>query len=303
MLFRNDGDHFTDVTREAGVSEPVESFGTYFFDYDNDGNLDLLVAGYFIDTLDDIPAFHLGLPNKAEVPRLYHNNGNGTFKDVTKEVGLNRVILSMGVGFGDLDNDGWLDCYFGTGTPDYEALLPNRMFRNDHGRKFQDVTTSGGFGQLQKGHGISFADFNRDGNQDVFEVLGGAAPGDSYPSVLLENPGHANHWIDLQLVGVKSNRSAIGARIRVSVAGQSFYRTVNSGTSFGDVPFEQHIGLGEARTIEQIEVRWPAGGKQILQGLEVDHVYQLHEGDAHATLHNIRPFSYAHAYGHQHPLP
>ena len=100
ILFRNDGDKFTDVTKEAGVAEPIESFGTYFFDYDNDGYLDLLVAGYYIDTLDDIPAFHLGLPNKAEVPRLYHNNGNGTFTDVTKQVGLNRVILAMGLGFG-----------------------------------------------------------------------------------------------------------------------------------------------------------------------------------------------------------
>jgi len=243
------------------------------------------------------------LPNKAEVPRLYHNNGDGTFKDVTKAVGLDRVILSMGVGFGDLDNDGWLDCYFGTGTPDYEALLPNRMFRNDHGRKFQDVTVSGGFGQLQKGHAISFADFNRDGNQDVFEVLGGAVPGDTYPSVLLANPGHNNHWIGLQLIGVKSNRSAMGARIRVVLDApepRSIYRTVNSGTSFGDTPFEQHIGLGQARAIKQIEIQWPAGSRQILSGLAVDSMYQLREGAAHATLRNIKPFAYQSAASHMH---
>ena len=292
LLFRNDGGKFTDVTALAGVAEPVQSFATWFFDYDNDGWPDILVAGYYIDTLDDIPAFHLGFPNKAEVPRLYHNNGDGTFKDVTKEVGLDRVILSMGAGFGDLDNDGWLDCYFGTGTPDYEALLPNRMFRNNRGLHFQDVTTSGGFGQLQKGHAISFADFNRDGNEDVFEVLGGAVPGDTYPSVLLANPGHDNHWLGLKLTGVKSNRSAIGARVKVLLANRSIYRTVNSGSSFGDTPFEQHIGLGPATTVKQLEVRWPSGLTQTFTGLTADHRYQLREGDPYPNLKDIKPFAY-----------
>ncbi len=300
LLFRNDGDKFTDVTQQAGVGEPVQSFATWFFDYDNDGFPDLFVAGFFIDTLDDIPAFHLGFPNKAEVPRLYHNNGDGTFKDVTNALGLNRAILTMGAGFGDLDNDGWLDVYLGNGTPDYEALLPNRMFRNDRGLKFQDVTTSGGFGQLQKGHGVSFADFNRDGQEDVFEVVGGAAPGDTYPNVLLANPGHINHWIGLKLVGVKSNRSAIGARVRVVLDGRSIYRTVGYGSSFGDNPFEQHIGLGQAAMIEKIEIQWPAGGKQILKGLEVDRLYQLREGDPQATLRDIKPFAYRTAASHHH---
>lgn len=190
-LFRNNGDgKFTDVTDAAGVRQPLHSFATWFFDYDNDGWLDLLVTGYYTETLNDIPAFHLGLPNKAETPRLYHNNGDGTFRDVTKEVALDRVILAMGAGFGDLDNDGWLDCYFGTGAPEFQTLLPNRMFRNAEGHRFQDVTAPGGFGQLQKGHAVSFADFDRDGDEDIFEVVGGAFPGDAYMSVLLENPGN-----------------------------------------------------------------------------------------------------------------
>ncbi len=75
---------------------------------------------------------------------------------MTKAVHLDRAILAMGANFGDLDNDGWLDIYLGTGEPSYEALLPNRMFRNHNGKDFQDVTTSGGFGHLQKGHGIAF---------------------------------------------------------------------------------------------------------------------------------------------------
>ncbi len=292
LLFRNDGDKFTDVTATAGVGQPIESFGAYFFDYDDDGNMDLLVAGYYIDQLDDLPAFHLGLPNKAEVPRLYHNNGNGTFTDVTHQMRLDRVILSMGLGFGDLDNDGYLDCYFGTGTPDFEALLPNRMFRNDHGRVFQDVTTSGGFGQLQKGHGISFADFNRDGNEDVFEVIGGAAPGDTYMSTLLENPGHTNAWIGLKLVGVKSNRSAIGARVRVSSGGESFYRMVNSGSSFGDTPLEQHVGIGASKAPVQVEIKWPSGLVQGVEKLSAGTVYEVVEGNARPRIMPVKAFAY-----------
>ncbi len=301
-LFRNDGDKFTDVTAQAGVGEPKESFGTYFFDYDNDGYPDLLVAGYYIDNLDDIPAFHLGLPNKAETPRLYHNNGNGTFTDVTHKLGLDRVILTMGLGFGDLDNDGFLDCYFGTGTPDYEALLPNRMFRNNHGQGFQDITTSGGFGQLQKGHAISFADFNRDGNQDVFEVVGGAAPGDTYMSTLLENPGHAgNNWIDLKLTGTKSNRSAIGTRIKVQTDAQSFYRTVNTGSSFGDTPLEQHIGLGAATTIRQLEIQWPSGLTQHFSSVATNTRYQLTENEPALAPVPVSAFAYAQVPAHHHP--
>jgi hypothetical protein len=91
----------------------------------------------FTTTTTEALPFHPGLPNQAEKPRLHHNNGNGTFTDVTDRMRLDRVILSMGLGFGDLNNRGFLDCYCGTGTPDYEALLPNRMFRNDHGRVFQ----------------------------------------------------------------------------------------------------------------------------------------------------------------------
>ncbi len=294
VLLRNDGPDaahgwkFTDVTAAAGVGEPIHSFATWFFDYDNDGWPDLLVAGYYTETLADIPAFHLGLPNKAETPRLYRNNRDGTFRDVTKAVGLNRVILAMGAGFGDLDNDGWPDCYFGTGAPEYQTLLPNRMFRNAEGKGFQDVTTSGRFGQLQKGHAISFADFDRDGNQDVFEVLGGAFPGDTYRSTLLHNPGHTNRWLGLKLEGRQSNRSAVGARVRVDVAGpsgrRSIYQTVGYGSSFGDSPLELHVGVGDATAVEKIGIRWPAGETQVIAGIAAGRTYRIQEGSQPVPL-------------------
>ena len=172
LLFRIDGPRdskhprpdrwkFTDVTAKAGVAEPVRSFATWFFDYDNDGWPDLFVAGHWNDTSNDIGAFQLGKPYKAETPRLYHTNHDGTFTDVTKQVHLGRAILAMGASFGDVDNDGWLDIYIGTGASDLDALLPNRMFRNDGGVRFLDVTTSGGFGHLQKGHFVAFGDIEQ----------------------------------------------------------------------------------------------------------------------------------------------
>ncbi len=292
-LFRNDGKtqagkwSFTDVTAIAGVGEPLHSFATWFWDYDNDGWQDLLVAGFYTETLNDLGAFELEQPHKGATPRLYHNNGNGTFSDVTKAMRLDRVILAMGANFGDLDNDGWLDCYFGTGTPEFAALLPNRMFRNAGGKVFQDVTTAGGFGHLQKGHAVSFADLDHDGDEDIFEVVGGAYPGDTYQSVLFQNPGHGNRWLSLELRGTKSNRSAIGARVSVKVktkdGARTLHRVVNAGGSFGDSPFRLHVGLGDTTAIQDVIIHWPASGQtQTLRGLQLDKFYRVSESASQA---------------------
>ena len=285
VLYHNEGGHFSEVSRAAGVQEPYVSFPTWFWDYDNDGWQDILVAGFDMANLDDMAAIYLDLPFGAEHPRLYHNRGDGTFVDVATEMGLDRVILPMGANFGDLDNDGWLDAYFGTGMPDLRALLPNRMLRNAGGQRFQDVTTAGGFGSLQKGHGISFADFDHDGDQDIYQVLGAAFEGDVYRNALLENPGHGHHWLTLFVEGTRSNRDGIGARITVRVvmasgAVRDIYATVGSGGSFGSSPLRQELGLGDARAIEFVEVTWPgASVKQRFAGLEMDRAYRLVEGE------------------------
>jgi hypothetical protein len=305
-LFRNDGPmdpknprpdrwKFTDVTAQAGVAEPIHSFATWFFDYDNDGWPDLFVAGFWTDTLNDIAAFQLGLPYKAEVPRLYHNNHDGTFTDVTKAMKLDRAIMVMGANFGDLDNDGWLDLYLGTGDVPYASLLPNRMFRNNDGKAFQDVTTSGDFGHLQKGHAVAFGDIDNDGDEDVFEEMGGAAAGDNYPSVLYENPGHGNHWITLELEGVKTNRAAFGARVNVTVKTltglRHIYRTVGYGSSFGGNPLRQHIGVGKVDRVAEIEVAWPTSKLvQKFRDLPVDRVYRLREGASALTQVTYKSF-------------
>jgi hypothetical protein len=306
-LFRNDGAassqrpgaadwKFTDVTEQAGVAQPLHSFATWFWDYDNDGWQDILVTGYFTESLNDIGAFQSGLPHKGEMPRLYRNNRNGTFTEMSRQMKLDRVILPMGANFGDLDNDGWLDCYFGTGTPEFAALLPNKMFRNAEGRMFQDMTTSGGFGHLQKGHAISFGDLDHDGDEDIFEVIGGAYPGDTYQSVLFENPGHGNSWLSLELKGVQTNAAAFGARVRIRVRAKQglreIHRAIGYGSSFGDSPFRLHTGLGDATEIIEVEIKWPTSGKrQRLRNLQINHHYQITEGADKALELTRKSFS------------
>jgi hypothetical protein len=292
LLFHNDGRDasgqwkFSDVTQQSGL-RATNTFPTWSFDYDNDGWEDIFVSGYSVQNVGDIAADYLGLPSHGVLPKLHHNNHDGTFTDVTVETHLNHVFLTMGCNFGDLDNDGWLDFYLGTGNPDLTMLTPKRMFRNAEGKYFQDVTTAGGFGHLQKGHGIAFADLDNDGSQDVYEVMGGAFAGDTSFNVLYHNPGNTNHWLKLKLEGTKSNRVAIGARINVTVKTSTglrhIFKTVNSGGSFGSSPLRQEIGLGNATEITAVDIDWPASGiHQTLKELAPDHCYHVREGDAHA---------------------
>ncbi len=294
FLFRNDGPKdpkhpetgewkWTEVTEEAGLGGDRYTFPTWFFDYDNDGWLDLFAGGYSTSSMEDVGKFELGKPNKASVSHLWHNNHDGTFTEMPRALGLDRAITTMAANFGDLDNDGWLDVYLTGGEPSYECLVPKRMFRNDHGKYFQDVTTSGGFGNLQKGHGVAFADIENTGNEDIFQKLGGAYPGDGYYSVLYHNPGHGNHWITLALEGVKTNRAAYGARIKVTIEEggktRSIYRAVGSVSSFGGNPMRQHIGVGQATVVKDIEIWWPVSGeRQHFRNVAIDSAYHVKEG-------------------------
>src|SRR5256886_993563 len=262
FLYHNNHDGtFTEVAQQAGVQQPLTSFATWFFDYDNDGWPDLFVTSYYMSVEETVRTY-LGLPHNAETLKLYRNLGNGKFQDVTKQVGLDRVYAPMGSNFGDVDNDGFLDIYLGTGLPTYAALVPNVLLRNHDGKYFVDVTASSGTGDLHKGHGVAFADIDNDGDEDLLVEIGGAAPGDAHTFRLFENPGNGNYWITLHLVGVKTNRAAIGARIKVTVENQghatrSIYRTVTSGGSFGASPLQQHIGLGKSARILNLEIWWP----------------------------------------------
>ena len=264
FLYHNNHDRtFSEVSEQAGVHQPQsQSFATWFFDYDNDGWPDLFVTSYYF-SLDESLRSYLGRPHNAETLKLFRNLGNGTFRDVTKEVGLDKIFLPMGANFGDVDNDGFLDIYLGTGGPEYGAMAPNALLRNQAGKYFADITASSGTGELHKGHGIAFADLGNNGHEDILLNSGGATPGDAHAFRVFRNPGNNNDWITVRLAGVKTNRSAIGARIKITVENEShairsIYRIVGSGGSFGASPLQQHIGLGKAVRIVNLEVDWPA---------------------------------------------
>ncbi len=303
ILLKNNGQKeneisFEDVTTKAGLNrEHGNSFPTWFWDYDNDGWLDIFTCDYsFEKTLAyyaaaeklDIPA---GNPEKM---LLYRNNHNGTFTNLADSIGLNKNVFAMGANFGDIDNDGFLDMYLGSGNPDYKSLIPNKMFKNISGKEFVDVTNSARVGHLQKGHGVSFADMDNDGDQDIYIEMGGAYPGDAYQNSFFLNPGQStNNWICFKLEGTKSNRSAIGTQIKLTFkengVTRNIYRDVNSGGSFGASPLRREIGIGKATIIDEIEVRWHGSGLvQVFKNVKPNQFFKIKEGSDQLTLMQLK---------------
>ncbi len=287
-LYHNLGDHrFENVAPKLAMEKPIASFPTWFWDFDNDGNLDLFVAAYSTG-VGHVAGHVLGTKVRAsthDLMKLWRGDGKGHFKDVAADVGLTYPALPMGANFGDLDNDGWLDIYLGTGDPYYYNLMPNLMYKNEGGKHFVDVSMAGGFAHLQKGHSISFADLDTDGDLDVYAVMGGAYPGDPSYNALFQNPGFGNHWLCVQLVGKDSNRSAIGARVHAVFTEdgheREIFRHVNSGGSFGANPLRQTLGIGHATRIDRLEVRWPKSGKtQTFANVATDRIVRIVEGAA-----------------------
>ena len=288
-LYHNNRDGtFTDVTRSMGIDGPREGFSCWAWDYDNDGWLDIFATCYHFTLAGAVKGL-IGQPNDRPSNRLFRNVNGKRFEDRTKEAGLDLVFGTMGSNFGDLDNDGYLDFYLGTGATDLASLVPNRMFKNVAGRRFAEITASAGTGNLQKGHGVSFGDWDRDGDLDVFIEMGGAIPGDRYHDILFQNPGQGNHWLTVKLVGKKTNRAAIGARIKVVTAGDkplTVHRHVSSGSSWGANPLEQHIGLGKAGKVAQIEIHWPTSRTtQVFRDIDADQAIEVTEfADAYRKL-------------------
>ncbi len=300
ILLRNDSRAgqmaFTDIAAEAGLQRnATRSFATWMFDYDNDGWQDILFNGY---QYDKSLAWYAGREH-LETPRdrsggifIYRNLGNGRFEDVSVKLGLDKVVFAMGANFGDINNDGYPDLYFGTGNPLYQSLVPNKMFLNIAGKRYADITSSARVGNLQKGHGVSFADLDYDGDQDVYIEMGGAYSGDAYQNSLYVNQGqNDNHWIKISLEGTKANKAAIGARIKITFAEngnlRSAYRELNSGGSFGANPLMQHVGIGQALVIKSIEVQWPGSNTiQQFDNVLADQHIVLKEGES--TVQTIK---------------
>lgn len=257
---------FGDFTAQTGVTGPLTSFPTWMWDFNNDGKLDIFAGSY--DLANPKVAANMAKHfleedyNPSQI-YIYENKGQGKFEEVSAKMGITEPAYVMGSNYGDIDNDGSLDFYLGTGAPNYSAVVPNKMYKGNNGKSFEDVTAAARLGHLQKGHSISFGDIDNDGDQDIFHVLGGAFEGDVFKDAFFENTNdNSNNWITILAEGTTSNRSAIGAQIQVVCSDEkgkqsTFYHRVTTGGSFGSSSLQQEIGIGKAKAIDKISVRWP----------------------------------------------
>jgi hypothetical protein len=304
------GIKFRDISQGSGTTEPFVSFPTWMFDYNNDGWLDIFVSAYS-DGSEDLPGKVLRAYGKKDDPfrpRVFRNNGNLTFTDVSSASGLTEPAFTMGSNYGDLDNDGFPDFYLGTGEPNLKSIVPNKMYWNREGKSFADITYSGGFGNIQKGHGVAFGDMDRDGDQDMYIKMGGSFEGDIYQNIFFENPlPNENQWIVLKLEGDQSNRLAIGARVELEVAEdgktRKIYEMVSPGSSFGGNSLLLEIGLGKAEKINSVKIYWPIKGGQVkvVDGLMPGKAYLIKEGTAAKEMTYAKvPFKKGGHEGHVH---
>jgi tetratricopeptide (TPR) repeat protein len=291
-LYRNRGEEqgprFAEVGEQAGVRDEAHvtnGYVAFFADLDADGDLDVLRTA--LAPYDEV-LFRLSAMSDLEdlgtdrnTLRLYRNEGGGRFSDGTAAAGLDVPIGVMGAGCADLDNDGWLDLYLGTGDPDLGRLEPDRFLHNREGR-FRDRTFALGFGNVGKGHGVTFADHDRDGDLDVYAQEGGFVHGDAWRNAFYANRGFAdgNRWLAITLEGVESNREGIDAQVRVTAGGRTLLRERRNGEGFGcsNTPAVE-VGLGAADEIERVEIRWPSGLVQMFDDVPVDARIHVREGE------------------------
>jgi tetratricopeptide (TPR) repeat protein len=264
-LYRNRGDGtFAEVAREAGVqgNGRQNGFVALFADLDSDGDLDILgtslalwdhvVAGYRADYKPSL---------EDDLPRLYRNDGGGRFTDISDRAGFLYPLGIMAANVADLDNDGYADIYFGTGDPDTRRLEPNILYMNTGRGTFVDRTRSAAVGTLGKGHGITFVDWDGDGDLEMYAQLGGFFHGDLWHSAFfLNETPNRNHYLAVDLRQDGPNRLAVGAGVTVKAGALTIYQEVAAGRGFGSSdPPTLHFGLGQNRRIDRLRVRWPDG--------------------------------------------
>jgi len=328
LYHNNHDGTFTDVSDASGVGKPeAKGLGVVLADFNNDGWPDIAVAndtwpnflflnnhdgtfrdvsftsgvaasedgkyeaGMGIDAADvdgdgwlDIYVTHLDF----ELNRLYHNNHDESFDDVTFSSGMgNKATLLSGVSgkLFDYDNDGWMDIFQANGSMlDNVALYhtevtwkePKLMFRNQGGGKFEKVSEQLGpdFMKPIVGRGSAVADFDNDGDLDI-----AISTSNDRPQLLRNDGGNANHWLEVMLVGVKSNRDGRGAALKLSTEGFVEYRQAEGGMSYMSAQDPRiHFGLGQRKTVESLEITWPSGVVDKLASVPIDQIITVKEG-------------------------
>lgn len=287
-LYHNNGDGtFTDVAAAEGFAFAgfrERTFGCWFMDINNDGWLDLFTSSYPLEsTVNPSAASYFGDKGSYEKCQVLINDGSGHFVDKTVEFGMDKTHLTMGFNFADVDSDGWMDIFLSTGSPPFEALVPNLLYKNVEGKRFKNVTTSAGLGHLQKGHGAAFGDIDNDGDLDLWNQLGGWYLDDRFGNALFINDGHDNNVLNVRLVGVDSNRFGVGTRVRALINDGGVSREVhldtNSGGSFGSSTFQLEIGIGGATEVEELELWWPKSGlRQSFKNIAAGKTIEITEG-------------------------
>jgi hypothetical protein len=239
-------------------------------DYDCDGWLDMVKTNYSDQTAN-----------------LYHNNGDGTFYDAVYQAGMgsNTKYLGWGVGLFDFDNDGWPDVFMSNGHvfPEVDTRKLHVTFKekkiaykNLGNGRFADVTASTGpaTNQLRSSRGTAFGDFDNDGDVDVVVINMNESP-----SLLRTDCSGKNNWLKVRCIGTKSNRSAIGSRVRVVTGRHSQINEVMSGSSFmSQNDLRLHFGLGRSTQVDLVEVRWPLGLVESFKNVEVNQLLVVQEG-------------------------
>ena len=285
FLFRNDGaGKFREVALAAGVScnfvgEPVSGMGADAADYDHDGRLDLFMTD-----------FH------GQNPILYKNLGSGAFEDVTTQAGAaagSFPYVKWGCGFVDFDNDGHPDLFIGCGhLGEYAGKIDLPLFReadevapillrNTGDGKFVNVSNSSGDGMRVKlvARGIAFDDLDNDGRVDVV-ILNSRRP----PTILRNESVTGNHWVEIRLRGVKTNRDGVGAHVKVVAGDLAQTAEVHSGRGYqSHWGSRLHFGLGKHDRVDRIEVRWIGGGVDVLENVPANRLLTIREGSKEAS--------------------
>jgi hypothetical protein len=294
-FFVNNGDGtFSDKTESAIGIDTKKGMNADWGDFDNDGLLDIYVTNITDDYM-------------REGNFLWHNNGNLTFSDVSRETGTHDTGWGWGGKFFDYDNDGWLDLYVVNGwvsgneqsyVPDIFEMVTRpgvdfadarnwppmgkkslsgyqkkKLFHNEKGQMFKDEAARHGLDSTRDGRGIGVADFDNDGRLDLF-----VANANSEPYLYRNTRQGGPHWIDFVLEGTKSNRAGVGAQLRVTAGGKTVLSFVNGGNGFASQStYRVHFGLGEQTSIEKVEIRWPSGFIQHIRNPRVDCIHKVSE--------------------------